>query len=267
MGMQMIGDAAGCRDRPETLRARELVRGLERIPSLPRLHLELLMCLGQDEPRPDEAARIAREDLGLAALLLRLANASRPAGGLGQAAGLVSLEALRSKVRQHGAVASAWQVRAAGIDLDRLWRHSREVAASARLLVQAQGGTAAASEEAFIAGLLHDLGRAILAGEPEFGYPEIIAAAREPGASLVALEQARYGTDHAQVGAELLRSWGLDARISEPVRRPHRAQPGQAPGSITLAVQYADAWSSRRIEYDPFADGAPGPVPAAVRAF
>ena len=102
-----------------------------------------------------------------------------------------------------------------------LWRHSRQVADAAQsLAAQAQLDR----DSAWIAGLLHDIGRLLL-----WRGPATVRAAEETllrnGFPLVYAETLLYGEDHATLGARLLERWQVPASIVEAVRwhdRPER---------------------------------------------
>lgn len=102
-------------------------------------------------------------------------------------------------------------------------RHSGEVATLAQSL--ARRGPAALTSQAYIAGLLHDLGKPILA---------TVAADRgvdvgPGGITTLVEERGLFGTDHAEVGAWIARRWGLPEDLSIALERHHEAGP---PGEI-----------------------------------
>jgi putative nucleotidyltransferase with HDIG domain len=102
-------------------------------------------------------------------------------------------------------------------------RHSGEVATLAQSL--ARRGPAALTSQAYLAGLLHDLGKPILATVAADREIEI-----EPG-GITTLPQERelFGTDHAKVGAWIARRWGLPEDLCLALERHHDAE---APGEI-----------------------------------
>ena len=247
---------------PGAVRARQLVAGLERLPSLPRWHQAMADHLQQDGAALSEVATIIRHDLGLASKVLKLVNSPYLASDLkvadlSQAAELLSLDLLKAAVLRHGVAGLARELAPAGVDLEQLWAHSFQTATAARALALACGASPRAAEESFTAGLLHDLGRVVLASEPELDYQEVLQQNPLHGAALCALERSRYGTDHAELGAELLNLWGLDRTICEAIGGHHR-QPMEPPAGalpIGLILQVADAWTSRLPGSHLFADG------------
>ena len=106
-------------------------------------------------------------------------------------------------------------------------RHSGEVATLAQSL--ARRGPAALTSQAYLAGLLHDLGKPILA---------TVAADREVdigagGITTLGQERELFGTDHAKVGAWIARRWGLPEDLCVALEHHHEAE---APGEIVARL-------------------------------
>jgi len=172
------------------------------------------------------AARVAQSP-EIAAQVLRLANSAlftEPVDSLERAVVRIGERTLR------GLLLAATTYRllegalpAYGFPRLYVLRHSSEVATLAQSL--ARRGPAALTSQAYLAGLLHDLGKPILA---------TVAADREvdpgpAGITTLAQERELFGTDHAKVGAWIARRWGLPEDLSIALERHHDAA---APGEI-----------------------------------
>ena len=79
-------------------------------------------------------------------------------------------------------------------------------------------------EEAFIAGILHDIGKILLAANSPDAYSAILGVAKSRKQSLHQTEKEMLGYDHAEVGACILGLWGLDLAIVEAVWHHHDAE-------------------------------------------
>jgi putative nucleotidyltransferase with HDIG domain len=110
-----------------------------------------------------------------------------------------------------------------------LWEHSVAVGLAARetsRMLGMRGG-----EEAFLCGLLHDIGKLLLLRhEPEM-YRQVLQCGAEE--ETLELEQELFGYTHAQVGALVARRWGLPDEISYAIFNHH--QPGEAGSSVFMA--------------------------------
>ena len=79
-------------------------------------------------------------------------------------------------------------------------------------------------DEAFVAGLLHDVGKLVLASNFPGDYSRILGIGRHGSASLVAAEENTFGANHAEVGGYLLGLWGLPVPVVEAIALHHNPQ-------------------------------------------
>src|SRR5690606_28699496 len=99
--------------------------------------------------------------------------------------------------------------------------HSVEVAMSARCLAQMEGIQPAACDDAFMAGMLHDVGQLVFAGAYPAQYDHVRQTASDQELALVEVEIAEFGATHAEMGAYLLGLWGLPTDVVEAVAWHH----------------------------------------------
>jgi putative nucleotidyltransferase with HDIG domain len=122
-----------------------------------------------------------------------------------------------------------------------LWEHSIAVGLAAREIMSLLG--LRGGEQAFICGLLHDIGKLLLMRNDIDAYRRILSNLKE-GESLAA-ERAAFGYTHAQVGALATNRWSLPEQITQTIYHHH--QPSQADDGMLLArvVDVADALANR----------------------
>jgi HD-like signal output (HDOD) protein len=85
------------------------------------------------------------------------------------------------------------------------------------------GGSRARAEEAFVAGLLHDIGETLLIVYLPERWERATKQSRATGKLLYQSEQELYSVDHAELGAHLLDAWGLAFPVLEAVAFHHTA--------------------------------------------
>lgn len=136
-----------------------------------------------------------------------------------------------------GARAKSMQGADKGVNVEELWRHSVGVAVAASLVEEETGQTKAA---AFTAGLLHDLGKLVLASVEGARYAMLFRRAKEKGLALCALERSTFGMDHAEVGGELLKRWNLPPDVVAAVRYHHDLESSPPFEQLTASVQVGD---------------------------
>lgn len=117
--------------------------------------------------------------------------------------------------------------RVKGFDIERLWHHSMTVGAVAKRLSETEQLSARDVDSAFTAGLLHDVGKLILAASLPDPYQRVLAESKAQNIPLWQAEERTFGTSHAEVGAYLLGLWGLPTSIVEAVAWHHR--PAESP--------------------------------------
>lgn len=125
-----------------------------------------------------------------------------------------------------------------GFDIEGLQRHSQRAAHIARGLL---AHDKAASDIAFTATMLHDVGKLVLAAHWPDDLSTALAAARAEERPLDAIEYERHGSSHAELGAYVLGLWGLPHAVVEAVafhHAPARAVIGEL--DPVLAVHVAD---------------------------
>jgi HD-like signal output (HDOD) protein/CheY-like chemotaxis protein len=192
------------------------------LKALPFVAAEIIQVTASAESDATELAGTIERDAALTARVLRLANstfyaAEGRAQNLTQAIAKLGFRAIREMALT---VTLIEQYRGQGAEggLDRLalWKHSLGCAVMARELAPAGRG-----EEAFLAGLLHDAGKAMLDDLFPREYAAVLAAARERRARLFEIEQEMLGTDHAMVARRLMDRWKLPGVLADPAGLHH----------------------------------------------
>jgi putative nucleotidyltransferase with HDIG domain len=121
------------------------------------------------------------------------------------------------------------------VSLRDLWRHSLEVArVCERLATSAHGVN---REEAFLAGLVHDIGRLTISRLP--GARAAYGRLLEKGCEPVIAELFLLGCDHGETGAEVLRLWDFPVHLVDAVANHH--QPENARNQLALLLHLAES--------------------------
>lgn len=218
-----VSRACQLMDRLSNRRLQEMTGRLDVLPSPSSLVQELNHLLLQPDCSIDAVARLVREDVALTAKLLQLVNsaffglAQRVTRvedavaylGVSNIRSLVSAVEIFRSVRQDGAEA-----------MDRLHAHSLAVGHLARHLAR---GTESESD-AFVAGMLHDVGLFVIAAGAPDEFAELMERSKKDDVDFNELEQELFGLSHADLGAHLMNLWGLPTTITEAVARHHDAQ-------------------------------------------
>ena len=224
----------------------ELAGGADGLPAIPELYLMLLRELDRPESSVNRIGAIIERDPAVTAMLLKVVN-SPFFGFFGEvnspsrAAALLGVEALKGLVLSASLFEGDAET-AKLFPLKRMARHSRNVGLLARCIALTETGDKAYGEQAFLAGLLHDVGKLLFMRILGADYAERIEESQKGDASLHAVEKARYGVNHAELGAYLLGVWGMSEAVVAAVASHHRVEDvGEEPPSLSVCIHAADA--------------------------
>ena len=191
---------------------------------MPGTAVKLLAMIDDPAMRVSQIEKILRQDPGLTANVLRLANSAyfgipSKVGSIRQAVILLGLKRLIQMVIA-ACVSAIMDKPVPGYDLPpgELWRHSIAVSVAAEGLVKELKVDAA--EEIFTAALLHDVGKLVLGKFVKDDFEQIETAVSQ-GITFETAETIVLGTNHADTGAQILTNWSLPVEIVDAVRWHH----------------------------------------------
>ena len=130
--------------------------------------------------------------------------------------------------------------RLAGYNLGKgeLWRHALAVGMVSQRLAERVGYPA--PDEAYIAGLLHDIGKLMLDQYFKVNWDHLLELGQRHNLSLIEAEEHLLGLNHAQVGGELARKWELPLRLVEAIAYHHTPTSANTAPRLAAIVQVAD---------------------------
>ena len=214
------------RDRMHDDNMRALIAEIDGLPAMPAVCQELNRLLAHEEYSMREVAGVVEKDPALCAKILQLVNS--PFFGVGRklthvhdAVSYVGTSMVKNLVTSLTLWRALEGVRPAAIgQLQRVHARCQRVGGLARRLM---GKDRARSEEAFVSGLLHDIGVTLLIAYLPERYDRISAEMLNTGLSFYEVERSLYSIDHAELGAHLLDVWKLPFQILEAVAFHHSA--------------------------------------------
>jgi putative nucleotidyltransferase with HDIG domain len=202
---------------------------LKHLPSLPELYLEIAEVLLSPSSSAQHIAEIAVKDPALSAKLLQLANSayfgfSRKVFTVTEAVQLLGVGIIQSLAAAVPLFSSFSREKCPNFPIDQIWSHSTQTGALGVRIFDQLPDDARLSELAFCAGLLHDVGKVILADGLPGEYSAALQESQTTGTPLVEIERKYFHTTHAEVGAYLLALWGLPIPLVEAVACHHHPQ-------------------------------------------
>lgn len=236
---------------------RAIIGRIDSLPTQPEIYKKLLEVL-EDESAPVEAiSGIIIRDAALTADILKLVNSSffgprMQVRGLDQAVNLLGVETIKGLVLGVKMLRVFDTRKIPNFSFPTLWEHCLNTARIARRIAADEELSAEEQDDSFISGMLHDLGKFILADKLTETYRGIVDTARKENSSLSGVEAALLGTSHAQTGAYLLGLWGMPDRVLEAVVSHHSPSTlGRAGMSVLAAVHVANALEHTLVVINP----------------
>ncbi len=228
---------------------KKVVAGIDSLPSLPSLYLELVDELRSEEASIQRVGDIISRDISFTAKLLKTVNSSffglpQRVTSPAKAVGLLGLDLVQSIVLASGTFDKFKRLKFQGFSVGQLWEHAMETAMLARIIARQAGLDTRDVETAFLAGLLHDIGKLLVAAHLPEKFNAILQIMHTDNSSMALAELVTLGTTHAAIGAYLLGLWGLPDTIVEATAYHH--SPGTSskkglsiPGLIHIANAFA----------------------------
>jgi len=218
---------------PELIRQR--VNGL---PSLPTSVMSLAKVAGDERSTIDDVYRVLEKDPALSSSILKLANStlyatSGLAADLRTAIHRLGMDAILSLGRGVAVIRNYRD--SESLDMVRLWQHSTAVGLTAKAICKHLKNIQLA-ETAFLAGLLHDIGKIALDRCFTKEYMPVVKAIAA-GQDDLAAEKEILGTTHAEVGVEVAINWSFPGTIQEAIRDHHSPKEG---AFLPLLIHYSD---------------------------
>jgi diguanylate cyclase (GGDEF)-like protein len=209
-----------------------------RLPSLPTIALEVIDLVQQQDVNIKQIAETIQHDPALSSKILKTVNSSFYAqahsiGTISHALVVLGLNSVKTLALGFSLVTNLAKPDEDAFDHMGLWKRSLFTATAAKAIAQSVG--VVQQEEAFLGGLLQDLG--MLAMHQVLGpaYEQVIKQAGDTHRPLAAAEQEALQLDHCLVGGELAAAWKLPPLLAEPIRYHHA--PDKAPEAMQQIVR------------------------------
>ncbi len=227
----------------------QIIEEIEELPTLPDILRRISFVVGDPKSSAKDLAQVIATDTALTGKILRLANSpaygfSRRITSIAEAVTLIGFRetqelAISVSVFDHLNFRAEFNFRS-------YWKHSLECATLARLI--SRGLKPGGLESAFISGLLHDMGKVVLARK---AFKDRAAGSLPFSATdtiRLKLEEVAFGVNHAETGYLLAEHWLLPDIVASAIRYHHAPESEPTPSVPSRLVFLANAMSKRRPE-------------------
>jgi putative nucleotidyltransferase with HDIG domain len=202
----------------------------------------LLSAIKDPNASSADFANIIESDAALSSKLLRFANCpiysvTREVRSSEHAVTMLGTRPLRNMALAFAGSSMISQSGNSSKQLEGLWNHSLACATVARLLAKTMPSVS--SDDAFLAGIFHDIGKLFFFDVAPKDYPQLVAS--KSGIDLARAESDMFGVAHDEVGLKLMVAWPLPEEIKVAVRYHHQPDQDFAQSELTAVIHLADA--------------------------
>ncbi len=215
---------------------RAIIMNTSSLPTLPGIITKLNSLSENNKASVQEMAHLVSSDQVLSARILKLANS--PSYGfyrvstISNAMILLGVNVVKS-LALSSSIFELMEKNSLG-----LWEHSLGAGVAANIICRRL--KLPECEEISTAALLHDIGKVIIRLNFGDDYRQLLALIADEDISMLAAERRLLGTDHAEVGAWLAKSWFLPHKLIEPIAFHHDVAASPTQEIKTAVVHFAD---------------------------
>ncbi|MBW2410824.1 MAG: HDOD domain-containing protein [Deltaproteobacteria bacterium] len=241
-----LAQAFALRDLLADEKIQKLVSRIESLPSLPSLYIEITEELQAANTSFNKVGEIIAKDVGMTAKILQMVNSAffglrRQISNPRDAVSYLGFETIKSLVLSAKIFSQFDQKKLPGFSLDGLWNHSMMTGTFAKIVAELEGQAKEVIDDAYMVGLLHDLGKLILVQNLSDSYQEALEAASKDNRALWEVESEMLGATHAEIAAYLMGLWGIKYPVVEAIAFHHTPGKSNARMGILIIVHSANA--------------------------
>ncbi|MCP4712320.1 MAG: HDOD domain-containing protein [Planctomycetes bacterium] len=228
-----------------------IIQQLNGLPTLPAVAARLLQITVRNDTQAHEVVQLIESDPALASRIIAMSTRAgtgikKQSASLSKAVVLLGFDAVRNAVlsiKVFEALGGPDHKQESDFDRTAFWKHSLAVACATKMIIP-HLDRRADPEEAFLCGLLHDMGKVALDACLPKSFARVVQLTDSARANIADMEQKILGIDHTVVGKRLAEKWDLPDSIKETVWLHHhytQAIPEAVKHrSIVQAVHIAD---------------------------
>ncbi|TIH15598.1 HDOD domain-containing protein [Marinifilum sp. JC120] len=229
----------------EDREVRKIVTGLDALPALPDLYIEITRELNKPEPSLQKIGELAKKDPGISTTLLKVVNSSffgfyGSVSCPSRAAVLLGTDVLKGLILGVHFLQELDTDILGPYSIEKLWEHCLQTGYLAKGVCAFMDADEKTVTDCFVAGLLHDIGKFVFITEMNKEYQEVLKNVREFGGPVINVEKKILGVSHAEVGAYLLGLWGFNEEIVKMVYFHHSLENCDNVFTPTHAIHAAD---------------------------
>lgn len=220
----------------------KLLREMKDLPPAPQVLPRVLAALNNEQTTLEEVGELIALEPALTARLLHYCNSAyfsgaEPVSSVPEAIGRVGFQVIFALVAAASGNSTFKLPAGSGVDIEQLWKHSLITAFSCKFIAE---DAELDANLVFTGGLLHDIGRVVMAKSLGAEYGKLLAEAAS-GSESREREKSAYTFTHAEVGATLMEIWKFPTPLVDSVRFHHQPNAAGPHQKLAACVCAGDA--------------------------
>lgn len=220
---------------------RQLIKMVESMPAFPNSVHRILQLTSDINCSAKELVEVIDHDPIMTMKMLKMVNSpyfgfSRKVAAINHAVVYIGVNTIKNLAVSIATLGVLPRTNKAGMNMIKFLLHSLGTATVARLIGKRLGATDMICNDHFVAGLLHDFGKAVFAHYMPVEYLGVLAAAESRSCSLHQVEQELIGADHCQLGSMLGEKWQLPAMLVQSISDHHHPTPDSPDQTFAVFV-------------------------------
>lgn len=226
------------------INSHEVINHVQKLPALSTVVSELLTTMDQEDVDIDAIAKKIACDQVLTVKILRLANSSfygmqHKVSSINEAITVLGFRNVRMMIASSAITGSFQVTKSPYFNSLSFWRHSIGTAVCAKELATHTGSN---QEFAFIAGLIHDIGKLVLVTHYTKQYEKTLEYLHQHNCDTLTAEQAIMGCDHAEISRVVMQYWKFPEEMQIAISKQH-LDDGEPANQLSGIIHLADIFS------------------------
>lgn len=204
----------------------KLVKMVDKMPAFPQSVSRVMELTSDINCSPRDLVQVIDHDPVMTVKILKLVNSayfglSRTINSINQGVVFVGINTIKNLALTIATMGMLPKQDRGGLNMTKFLLHSLGTATVARSLAQTVGVSSRDSTDFFVAGLLHDFGKVVLAQFMSSDYEKVLKLAKNDNLSLDDVERQEIGADHNRIGGMLGEKWQLPPDLVSSIRAHH----------------------------------------------
>ncbi len=211
------------------LSPQDIISAIREIGTLPQTLTSVLQVVDNPDSGASEIAEVISKDTSLTSRVLKMVNSvqygrTRHVSKVSEAVTVMGVNSIKVLALS----SSLFNIKPEDelfdqLNIKRMWRHFIETASTARNIAEEIGYRE--PEEAFVAGILHDVGTIMMILFFKEEFMAVVNLLKEQKLGIIPIEEKLFGFNHCQVGQALAKSWKLPERVTFAILNHHNPDP------------------------------------------